>query len=111
MATQIDPRPMQRSPLSKDRVLAAAVELADRDGLEALSMRRLGAELGVEAMALYRHVGNKDELIDGMVDVVVSEIDPPANGPDWKSVMRDRILSARRALLRHRWASEAIVSR
>ena len=64
MATQIDPRPMQRSPLSKDRVLAAAVELADRDGLEALSMRRLGAELGVEAMALYRHVGNKDELID-----------------------------------------------
>ncbi len=76
-----------------------------------LSMRRLGQQLGVEAMALYRHVGNKEELLDGMVDVVVAEIDPPTTGPDWKSVMRTRILSARAALLRHRWASEVIVSR
>jgi len=111
MSTQVDKRAPQRSPLNRDRVLAAAVALADRDGLEALSMRKLGTVLGVEAMALYRHVGNKEALIDGMVDQVVSEIDPPTSVPGWESVLRERILSARRALLRHPWASEAIVSR
>ena len=101
----------RREPLSRERVLRAAIELADRDGLEALSMRRVGQALGVEAMSLYNHVANKEDLLDGMVETVVSEIDPPPSGPDWKSTMRARILSARRAMLRHRWASEAIVSR
>jgi len=100
-----------RQPLNRERILNAAVDLADRDGIDALSMRRLGGELGVEAMALYRHVGNKEELFDGMVDLVVSEIDPAAESADWKQNFRSRVLSARQALLRHRWASAAIVSR
>jgi AcrR family transcriptional regulator len=109
MAEQADaPR---RSPLSRDRVLRAAVALADDAGIEALSMRKLGQELGVVPMALYKHVANKDELLDGMVDVLVGEIDPPAHGTGWKSAVRQRILSARRALLRHPWASQVIESR
>jgi AcrR family transcriptional regulator len=97
--------------LSKERVLGAAVALADAQGVEALSMRRLAQELGVVPMALYKHVANKDELLDGMVDVVVGEIDPPAGGTDWKTAMRRRVLSARGALLRHPWASRVMESR
>jgi AcrR family transcriptional regulator len=93
-----------RAPLSRDRVLRVAVGLADESGLDAVSMRRLAQELGVVPMALYKHVANKDELLDGMVDLVVGEIDPPEPGLDWKSAVRRRILSARRALLRHPWA-------
>ena len=100
-----------RVPLSRQRVLGAAVELADREGIEALSMRRLGHELGVEAMSLYNHVANKDDVLDGMVDVILSEIDPPAADGDWKAVLRSRILSARRVMLRHPWASGVIASR
>ena len=74
-------------------------------------MRRLGQQLGVEAMALYRHFGNKEDLLDGLVDVVVTEIDPPESGTDWTAIMRRRVLSARQALLRHPWASEVIISR
>ncbi len=92
-------------------MLRAAVELADRDGVEGLSMRRLAAELGVVPMALYKHVANKDELLDGMIDVVVAEIDPPRTDTDWKTAVRERILSARRALLRHPWASRVMESR
>ena len=98
-------------PLSKERVLGAAVALADARGVEALSMRNLAQELGVVPMALYKHVANKDELLDGMVDVVVGEIDPPAGGTDWKTAMRRRVLSARGALLRHPWASRVMESR
>src|SRR3954469_13181621 len=90
----------RRVPLSRDRVLRAAVALADDGGIESLSMRRLAQELGVVPMALYKHVANKDELLDGMVDVIVGEIQPPRHGADWKSAVRQRILSARRALLR-----------
>ena len=109
MAQQIDaPR---RVTLSRDRVLRAAVALADDSGIESLSMRKLAEELGVVPMALYKHVANKDELLDGMIDVVVGEIHPPISGTDWKSAVRQRILSARRALLRHRWASQVIESR
>jgi AcrR family transcriptional regulator len=111
MATQIDDSPQPRQPLSRRRVLGAAVALADQGGVDALSMRRLAQELGVVPMALYKHVANKDELLDGMVDVVVGEIDPPARGADWKTAIRQRVLSARRALLRHRWASRVIESR
>jgi AcrR family transcriptional regulator len=102
---------MARATLSKERVLRAAVTLADDIGLEALSMRKLAQTLGVVPMALYKHVTNKEELLDGMVDVIMGEIDPPALGADWKSAVRQRILSARQALLRHRWASQVIESR
>jgi AcrR family transcriptional regulator len=109
MATKIDARP--REPLTRERVLRAAVALADRAGVESLSMRNLAQELGVVPMALYKHVANKEEMLDGMVDVVVGEIDPPAGGGEWKAAIRQRILSARRALLRHPWASRVIESR
>ena len=109
MAQQVEaPR---RVPLSRDRVLRAAVALADEAGIDSLSMRKLAQELGVVPMALYKHVANKDELLDGMVDVVVGEIDPPVPGADWRSAVRQRILSARRALLRHPWASRVLESR
>ncbi|MFB6520010.1 TetR/AcrR family transcriptional regulator [Streptomyces sp. NPDC056401] len=101
----------QRTPLSRDRVLRAAVALADAIGIDALSMRRLAQELDVVPMALYKHVANKEELLDGMVDAVVGEVDPPAAGPDWQPVVRGRILSARRVLLRHPWAARVIESR
>jgi AcrR family transcriptional regulator len=100
-----------RTPLSRERVLRAAVELADRDGVNSLSMRRLASELGVVPMALYKHVANKEELLDGMIDVVVGEIDPPRTDVDWRTAVRERILSARRALLRHPWASRVMESR
>src|SRR6188472_718062 len=100
-----------RTPLSRERVLEAAVALADRDGADGLSMRRLAAELGVVPMALYKHVANKDEMFDGMIDVVIGEIDPPHTDADWKTSIRERILSARRALLRHPWASRVMESR
>jgi AcrR family transcriptional regulator len=101
----------ERTPLSRDRVLMAAVELADREGVDALSMRRLSSELGVVPMALYKHVANKDELLDGMLDVVVGEIDAARTDTVWKTAVRERILSARRALLRHPWASRVMESR
>jgi AcrR family transcriptional regulator len=107
--TEVDARP--RAPLSRERVLRAAVALADEGGVESLSMRRIAQELGVVPMALYKHVANKDEMLDGMVDVVVGEIDPPLPGTDWKTAIRLRVLSARRALLRHPWASRVIESR
>ncbi|MFI1166473.1 TetR/AcrR family transcriptional regulator [Streptomyces sp. NPDC020801] len=101
----------RRTLLNRDRVLRAAVAFADHMGIEALSMRSLAQELSVVPMALYKHVANKEQLLDGMVDVVVSEIDPPAGGGDWRKAVRRRILSARRALLRHPWASRVIESR
>ncbi|MFZ0129691.1 MAG: TetR/AcrR family transcriptional regulator C-terminal domain-containing protein [Candidatus Dormiibacterota bacterium] len=101
----------RRAFLNGDRVLRAAVNLADTDGIEALSMRRLADDLGVVPMALYKHVANKEELLDGMINVVVSEIDPPDRDTDWKSAVRKRILSAREALLRHPWASRVLEAR
>ena len=111
MATQIDDDAQPRVPLSRERILRTAVALADRGGVESASMRKIAQELGVVPMALYKHVSGKDELLDGMVDVVVGEIDPPAPDVDWKTAVRQRILSARRALLRHPWASRVIESR
>ncbi|WP_255362540.1 TetR/AcrR family transcriptional regulator [Blastococcus aurantiacus] len=102
---------VRRTPLSRDRVLRAAVDLADVVGIEALSMRRLAQELGVVPMALYKHVANKDELVDGMVDVVLGEIEPADPTPDWQAAVRRRLLSAREAVLRHPWARKAIESR
>jgi AcrR family transcriptional regulator len=111
MATKVDAGARPREPLSKERVLHAAVAIADEHGVESLSMRRLAHELHVVPMALYKHVANKDELLDGMIDVVVAEIDPPRAQLDWRSAVRERILSARRALLRHPWASRVMESR
>jgi AcrR family transcriptional regulator len=101
----------QRVRLNRDRVLQAAVALADDIGLAPLSMRRLAQELDVVPMALYKHVANKDELLDGMIDVIITEIDPPATGLDWKDVVRRRILSARSVLQRHQWARQVLETR
>jgi AcrR family transcriptional regulator len=111
MSAEIEVGTETRTPLTRERVLRAAVALADRDGIESLSMRKLAQILDVVPMALYRHVANKDELLDGLVDVVIGEIDPPLEGADWKTTIRARILSARRALLRHPWASRVMESR
>jgi AcrR family transcriptional regulator len=100
-----------RTPLSRERILEVAVRLADQSGVEALSMRRLANELGVVPIALYKHVANKDELLDGLLDVVVGQIDPPRTDTDWKTAVRERILSARRALRRHPWASRVMETR
>src|ERR1700731_1417540 len=101
----------RRASLTRERILRAAISLADRDGIESLSMRKLGYELGVEAMSLYNHVRNKVDMLDGMVDVVFSEIDLPADGVDWRTAMRKRAISARQALLRHPWAIGLMESR
>jgi AcrR family transcriptional regulator len=111
MTTQATNRAPRRVPLSRERVLDAAIKLADQGGLESLSMRKLGQELGVEAMAVYYHFANKDEVIDGIVDIVFSQIDLPASGADWKSAMRQRAVSLRDVLLRHRWAIGLMESR
>lgn len=111
MATTTLGRPARRAPLTKARVLAAALKLADAGGLEALSMRKLGQALGVEAMAVYYHFANKERVLDGIVDLVFAEIDLPAVGADWKTAMRQRAVSVRDALLRHRWAIGLMESR
>ncbi len=100
-----------RVPLNRERVLRAAIRLADKNGIESLSMRNLASELRVEAMSLYNHVANKEELLDGMVDSVLGEIELPAIDADWKAAMRRRATSAHAVLLRHPWASLLIVSR
>jgi AcrR family transcriptional regulator len=100
-----------RPGLTRDAVLAAAVGLADREGLAALSMRALARHLGVEAMSLYHHVANKEALLDGMVDAVFEEIHAPRAGADWREEMRLRHASAREALTRHRWAVGLMDSR
>jgi AcrR family transcriptional regulator len=99
-----EPATETRAPLSRERVLETAVTLADRHGLEWLSMRKLADELGVAAMSLYYYVPNKVELIDGMIDIVFSEIEPPSLEHDWKTAMRRRANCTRQALTRHRWA-------
>jgi AcrR family transcriptional regulator len=100
--TQATPR--KRTPLTRERVLHAAIALADERGAEELTMRKLAKELGVEAMSLYNHVANKTDLLDGMIDIVFSEIEAPAPGGDWKAELRKRAVSTRAALNRHRWA-------
>ena len=93
-----------RARLSKERVLRAAIDLAARDGIEALTMRKLADELGAGAMSLYHYVPNKDRLLDEMVDIVFGEIVPPSTDVDWKAAMRSRAISTRDALRRHPWA-------
>lgn len=110
----MDPSPSPtrtRGSLSRDRILRAAVDLADTEGLDALTMRALGERLGVQAMSLYRHVADKEDLLDAMVDHVVAEIEVPSLADPWKLAMRKRALSAHEALLRHPWAAGLLMSR
>ena len=121
MALPTEPPAGQRIPLSRERVLAAAVELADSGGVAALTMRKLAQRLGVEAMSLYHHVANKSALLDGLVDTVFAEIELPGataeagtsepSALDWKDAMRRRALSARDVLGRHPWATALMESR
>lgn len=100
-----------RVPLSRERVLRAAIGLADERGIAALTMRALGSELGVEAMSLYNHVRSKDDILDGIVDLVISDIDVPPAGTPWRESMRHRALSAHEVLLAHPWAAQLMMSR
>ena len=111
MSTETRSRAEPRTRLSRERVLKVAIAHADAGGLDALSMRKLAEELDVAPMALYRHVANKDDLIDGMVDVVFSEVGLPSTGPDWRTAMRQRAISLRDVLARHRWAIGLMESR
>ena len=104
------PAPAPRLPLRRDRVLRTGLALADEHGLEWLSMRKLGQALGVEAMSLYHHVANREDLVDGMIDLVFAEIEFPIDG-DWQTSMRARAVSVRAVLGRHRWANGLMESR
>jgi AcrR family transcriptional regulator len=104
-------KPEARLPLNRERVLRAAIELADAQGLPALSMRSLATLLDVQAMSLYNHVSNKDDILDGMVDLVVSEIEVPSAAVPWRVAMRARAHSAHAVLLRHPWACALLMSR
>jgi AcrR family transcriptional regulator len=116
--TQTARRGTERAPLSRERILKAAVALADERGLEALTMRNLAESLGVEAMSLYYHVANKEALLDGVVEVILDEIldaagsvSAPLPEEDWKTAMRSRILAAREVMLRHKWAPPVFETR
>jgi AcrR family transcriptional regulator len=111
MAIEQDANVERRAPVTRERVLQAAVELADQGGLDAVSMRKLGQRLGVEAMAIYRHVRDKDDLLDGLVDVVLAEIEAPAPDLDWKVALRGQIIAARHVMLRHPWAPRLLEER
>jgi AcrR family transcriptional regulator len=111
MATRALAIGASRRPLSRKRFLRAAISHADKFGLEELSMRKLADVLGVAPMALYRHIANKSDLIDAMIDVVFSEIEVPARDAAWRTAMRDRAISVRNALARHRWAIGLMESR
>jgi AcrR family transcriptional regulator len=103
--------PPTREPLTKERALAAAVALADSEGLGALTMRRLASTLDVEAMSLYHHVPNKEAILDGMVDLIYAEIDTPSPGEDWKPALLRRAQSMRAVLVRHPWAISLMEAR
>jgi AcrR family transcriptional regulator len=111
MAKTRDSEAAPQVPLSRARVLDAALRLADEGGIEAISMRKLAQALGVQAMSLYNHVANKDDILDGIVDIVIGEIEVPDLAMDWKMAMRRRAISAHGVLLRHPWASLVIMSR
>jgi AcrR family transcriptional regulator len=103
-------RPKARVRLDKDRVLRAAIQIADQRGIEALSMRRLAQELGVEAMSVYYYVANKDEILDGILNLVITEFELAVGGPDWKAAIRRSAVSAHDVLMRHPWACNLMMS-
>lgn len=101
----------RRAPLTTEKVLTTALRMADRKGIESLSMRNLGQALKVEAMSIYNHVPSKERLLDGLVELVVGELEPPELGSEWRSAMRRRALTAHRVLMQHPWATMLLVSR
>jgi AcrR family transcriptional regulator len=118
VAKRVESVPEPRIPLSRERVLRAAVKVADEQGIASLTMRRLAVELGAEAMSLYYHVANKEDLLDGVVDLIASEIndvveriDVPSKGAGWKNAVRQRILSAREVFFQHPWAPRVFETR
>lgn len=111
MSVTPDAVPEPRIPLSRERVLLAAIALADESGIDSLTMRKLGEAVGVEAMSLYNHITNKEDLLDGMIDGVFHEIELPSGGDSWKAAMRRRAISVRTVLSRHRWAIGLMESR
>lgn len=111
MAKKTAKKAARRAPLSPEKVLRAALRMADKDGIESLSMRKLAQSLKVEAMSLYNHVANKEDILDGLVELVASEIDVPSIGGDWRAAMRQRAMSAHAVLMRHPWATMLFVSR
>ena len=110
MAALARARAKPRIRLDKDRVLRAAIQIADRSGIEALTMRKLAQKLGVEAMTLYYYVAKKDDIVDGILDLVVSEIELPSEVGDWKAAIRRSAISAHQVLLRHPWACSLMMS-
>lgn len=103
---------MKKEPLNRIRILEAAITIADSESIESLSMRKLAGKLGVQAMSLYNHVSDKEDLLDGIVDIVIGQIDLPGiGGANWQSAMRQRAISARSVLLQHPWAATLIMSR
>ena len=111
MATRTELTPTAPIPLSRERVLRAALALADEGGIESLTMRRLGQELGVEAMSLYNHVANKDDIVDGILELVLGEIEVPSGEADWKTEIRRTAISSHEVFLRHRWACSLMMHR
>ncbi len=103
--------PPERAPLSRERVLRGAIAVADAGGIAGLTIRSLAQQLGVKPMSVYHYVANKDEIIDGIVDIVFGEIDLPAADGEWRAEMRRQASSAREVLRRHRWATELLQSR
>jgi AcrR family transcriptional regulator len=110
MAEKNESSSQPRAPLSRERVLEAAIRLADEGGIESLTMRKLARVLGVEAMSLYNHVANKGDLIDAMVDLVVSEIELPSTSDAWDVAIRECAISAHQVLLRHPWSCSLVMS-
>jgi AcrR family transcriptional regulator len=106
MATHAEPR----LPLNRDRILQAALELADEGGIESLTMRKLGQTLGFEAMSLYNYVANKDDLLDGILDLVLAETEPPSPAGDWRTAIRSSAISVHEGLTRHPWACPLLMS-
>jgi AcrR family transcriptional regulator len=106
MATQTEPR----RPLSRDRILQAALDLADESGIESLTMRKLGQALGFEAMSLYNHVANKDDVLDGILDLVLEESEMPSPAGDWDTAIRSSAISVHLALRRHPWACNLMMT-
>jgi len=111
MSKPVSDSPQERAPLSRERVLRGAVAVADAGGIGSLTIRSLAQELGVKPMSVYHHVANKDEILDGIVDLVFSEIELPSADGDWRSEMRRRAISARRVLRCHPWAIGLLESR
>ena len=111
MTRRAGPRPEPRARLSRERVMQAAIALADEAGIDSLTMRKLGEQVGVEAMSLYNHVANKVDLLDGMIDGIFAEVRVPSGDIDWQSAMRERAMSMREVLARHRWAIGLMESR